>query len=139
MASKEVKWSGRALHLLIAIFYILFGGLLLWDPISGFVSLTSLLAGFLIAIGISRISYAWKCRSRGWRWKLMLARGVINLLLAGINLYGWPSTGFWVIGLFVAMEIMINGWLLVAMAMVVRKADKENKYISGHGSENTPT
>ena len=139
IASKEVKWSGRALHLFIAFIYILFGGLVLWDPLSGSVSLTLLLAGFLIAIGVSRISYAWKCRNRGWKWKLMLVSGFIDLLLAGMILYGWPGTSFWVIGLFVAIEMMINGWLLIAIAMAVRKANREGKYFSSQESERTLT
>ncbi len=137
IASKEDIWSGKALHLLIALIYILFGGMLLWDPLSGSISLTLVLAIFLIGIGISRISYAWKCRSRGWKWKLMLAGGGINLLLAGLILYGWPGTAFWIIGLFVAIEMMINGWLLIAIALAKRKLIHEEKNASTHQSQNT--
>ncbi|SDX17775.1 HdeD family acid-resistance protein [Nitrosomonas communis] len=125
LATKEVKWSGRALHLLVALIYIVFGGLLVWDPVSGTLSLTLILAGFLIAIGLSRISYAWNCRKRGWKWQLTLVGGLIDLLLAGMIIYGWPETAFWVIGLFVAIEMIINGWLLIAMAMAARNISHE--------------
>jgi uncharacterized membrane protein HdeD (DUF308 family) len=40
IATKDVKWSGRTLHLIVALIYVVFGGLLLWDPISGSISLT---------------------------------------------------------------------------------------------------
>jgi uncharacterized membrane protein HdeD (DUF308 family) len=119
--SKDVKWSGRTLHLIVALVYIVFGGLIISDPISGSISLTLLLTTFLIAVGTLRIFYAWKYRRRGWQWRLMLAGGSINLFLAGTILYGWPGTGFWVIGLFAAIEMMINGWLLIAIAMAGRK------------------
>jgi uncharacterized membrane protein HdeD (DUF308 family) len=121
IATKDVKWSGRALHLIVALLYALFGGLLLWDPIRGSIGLTLLLAAFLIAIGVSRIFYTWKCRRNGWKWKLMLAGGLIDLILAGAILYGWPGTAFWVIGLFAAIEMMVNGWLLIAIAVAGRK------------------
>jgi uncharacterized membrane protein HdeD (DUF308 family) len=51
----------------------------------------------------------------------MLVSGVIDWLLAGTILYGWPGTAFWVIGLFVAIEMMVNGSLLLATAMAGRK------------------
>ncbi|WP_172592448.1 HdeD family acid-resistance protein [Nitrosomonas supralitoralis] len=130
VASKEDNWSGKALHLLIALIYILFGGMLLWDPFSGSISLTLVLTVFLTGIGFSRIFYAWKCWNRGWKWKLMLVGGGIDLLLAGMILYGWPGTVFWVIGLFVAMEMMINGWLLIAIALTKRKSTREQKDFS---------
>lgn len=127
VASKENNWSGKAMHQLIALTYVVFGGLVVWDPVSGSYSLTLVLAAFLLIIGISRIAYAWKCWNRGWKWKLMLLAGAIDLLLAGLIMYGWPETAFWVIGLFVAIEMMTNGWLLIAMALTKRKLTQEDK------------
>jgi uncharacterized membrane protein HdeD (DUF308 family) len=114
-------WSGRAAHLLVAVAYLLVGGLLLWDPVSGSVSLTLVLAAFLVAIGLTRLYYAWQCRSRGWRWRLVGLGGLIDLVLAGLILYGWPGTGLWVIGLFVAIEMIVSGWILVAVAFAARR------------------
>lgn len=139
LATKEVNWSGRILHLFIALIYLVFGGLLLWDPVSGSISLTLLLAGFLIVVGISRIAYAWDCRQRGRKWKLTLVGGLIDLLLAGLIFYGWPGIAFWVIGLFVAIELMINGWLLIGVALEAREIKQEAKEFSDHGSESTQT
>ena len=44
IASKEDDWSGKALHLLVALMYVVFGGLVLWDPVSGSYSITLILA-----------------------------------------------------------------------------------------------
>ena len=51
-----------------------------------------MLTVFLFTLGMSRLTYAWKCWRRGWRWGLMLLGGVINVLLGGLILYGWPTT-----------------------------------------------
>lgn len=137
LATKETDWSGRITHLLIALVYLAFGGLLIWDPVSGSISLTLALAGFLIVVGMLRVTYAWKCRNHGRKWKLSLVAGLVNLLLAGLIFYGWPGTAFWVIGLFVAIEMMINGWLLIGIAMAARKANREGQNISSHDLEST--
>ena len=127
IVGKEDYWSGKALHLMVALIYIVFGGLVVWDPVSGSYSLTLVLAAFLVFIGISRVVYAWKCWNKGWKWRLMLLAGVVDLLLAGLIMYGWPETVFWVIGLFVAIEMLTNGWLLVAIALAKRKLTQEDK------------
>lgn len=131
IAAREHRWSGRLLHLFVALLYLLLGGLLVWDPVSGAISLTLLLAGFLIAIGLSRLVYAWQCRRRRWRWALPLAGGLIELLLAGLILYGWPGTAFWVIGLFLAIELIVNGWLLVGVALAVRRLVRQGDAAAG--------
>ncbi|MBL8496914.1 HdeD family acid-resistance protein [Nitrosomonas sp. JL21] len=140
VAGNENNWSGKALHLLVALMYILFGGLVVFDPVSGSYSLTLVLAAFLVIVGISRIAYAWKCWNRGWKWRLMLLAGGIDVLLAALIMYGWPETAFWMIGLFVAIEMMTNGWLLIAMALAKRTLTRENKdFIQTTTAEKDPT
>jgi uncharacterized membrane protein HdeD (DUF308 family) len=124
VTAKEVGWSGRALHLLVALAYLVFGGILLWDPVSGSISLTLIIAVFLFVLGVSRWVYAWRCRRRGWHWGLIFFGGLMDLFLAAIIIYGWPTTAFWVIGLFVAIEMLFNGWWLVAIALSVRTVSR---------------
>ncbi|MFN2330065.1 MAG: HdeD family acid-resistance protein [Chromatocurvus sp.] len=119
-AAREESWGGRGLHLLVALAYLLLGGLLLWDPLSGSLSLTLFLAAFLLVIGGFRVYYAWQWHRRGWRWKLAAFMGVVDVLLAVLILVGWPSTGLWVIGLFLAIELLLNGFLLTSLALTVR-------------------
>jgi len=135
---KVRNWSGRALHLMVAIAYLALGSLLLWDPVSGTFSLTLVLAAFLIAIGVSRLIYAWKCQRRGWRWRVGFLAGLIDLILSGLIVYGWPGTAFWVIGLFVAIEMMLSGWMLVGIALAVRAASK-NEDQPAHDSSQRET
>ena len=124
-AAREESWGGRGLHLLVALAYLLLGGLLLWDPLSGSLSLTLFLAAFLLVIGGFRVYYAWQWRRRGWRWKLAAFTGVLDILLAVLILAGWPSTGLWVIGLFLAIELLLNGFLLTSLALSVRGMQRD--------------
>lgn len=125
LTTRETGWSGRGLHFLVALTYLLLGAVLLWNPVSGSLSLTLFLAAFLTVVGISRASYAWRCRSKGWRWKLASATSVLDLALAALIVYGWPASGLWVIGLFLAIEMIFTGSLLSAIAWTVRSERSE--------------
>jgi uncharacterized membrane protein HdeD (DUF308 family) len=35
----------------------------------------------------------------------------------------WPISGFWVIGLFVAIEMIMNGWATIAIAITAKNVD----------------
>ena len=34
----------------------------------------------------------------------------------------WPMTGFWVIGLFVAIDLIFHGWSYIGLALAVKDA-----------------
>ncbi len=46
--------------------------------------------------------------------------GVIDVVLAILILNQWPESGLWVIGLFVGIDMIFNGWSLVMLAMAAR-------------------
>lgn len=137
-ASREEGWAGRGLHLLVALAYLVLGGLLLWDPLSGSISLTLFLAAFLLVIGGFRLYYAWQWQRRRWRWKLAAFLGVLDVILAVLIIAGWPSTGLWVIGLFLAIEMLLNGFLLTALALTVRGMRRDDDH-RGTGEEREAT
>jgi len=127
LSTGATGWSGRGMHLVVGAAYVLLGGLLLWNPVSGSVGLTLLLAAFLMAVGVSRLYYSWRCRRQGWRWRFAGLAGVLDLLLAGMILYGWPATGLWVIGMFLAIEMIFTGSLLSSVAWVARGDAREDR------------
>ncbi len=118
---KEERWAGRLTHFFIALLYILMGGLIIYDPVGASLGITLAIAALLVVIGGVRISYAFKCRKQKWGWVLPLVFGLIDLVLATIIFIGWPVTGLWVIGLFVSIEMIMNGWYLTLLGMLVRK------------------
>ena len=108
-------WSGFFLMFLMGVLYIVVGLLFLEQPISALEALTLLLACALIVSGIFRIVGSLMSRFPQWGW--VLVGGVINLLLGIMIWRQWPVTGLWVIGLFVGIDMIFNGWTWIMLAL----------------------
>lgn len=85
------------------------------NPGATAVALTLLIAMFLIFGGIFRIAAAVSVRYPNWGWVLL--HGGVNLLLGILIWRQWPLSGLWVIGLFIGIEMLFNGWSLVMLGL----------------------
>ena len=121
---KSNSWSARLMSFAVAAAYLILGGLFLWDPVSGAISLTLVLIAFLIFMGGLRFVFAWRYKKHGWHWKLMGVGGLLNFILVGIIIWGWPEISLWLIGMFVAIDMLFNGWWLISIALAVRTLKK---------------
>ena len=116
-------WKCVLWHILIALLYVACGFVIVFDPILASATLTLVLAVLLIAVGVFRGVLAFQLRpTAGWFWPLL--SGLVSVLLGGLIIAQWPMSGFWVIGLFVAVELIFNGWAYVFVALAARKAGK---------------
>jgi uncharacterized membrane protein HdeD (DUF308 family) len=106
------------LYLLEALLAIVVGGLLLQSPVRGAITLTLLLAAYFVISGVFRIVGALALRLPHWGW--LLVSGVINLGLGIIVWGGWPVTGLWVLGLFIGINLLFNGWARVMLAVALK-------------------
>jgi uncharacterized membrane protein HdeD (DUF308 family) len=117
-------WKSTAWHVLIALLYVGGGLLMVLHPVLASVSLTLFLAWILIAVGILRGLMAFQLRpAKGWWWALL--SGIVSIALGGLILAQWPESGLWVIGLFVAIELIVNGWSYLFIALAARAAGKQ--------------
>lgn len=121
------KWSGTLLHLLVGILYVVVGWMIIDCIDTAALQLTLLIAFFLIFSGIFRIIFALSERFTGWGWVLL--NGAVTLLLGFLIYKQWPYSGEWVIGLFVGIELIFNGWAWVMLALGLKQ---------GLGKETTP-
>jgi len=114
---------GFGWSLLSALVALIAGGVLLWDPLRGLVTLTYVLIAFFIVDGIVVIALAIEHRRElSGQWEWMLANGVIDLILALVIILGLPGTIAWALGLLVGIDLLGGGASLVAMALAARKA-----------------
>lgn len=115
---KHRGWSGFFLELLAGILYTVVGFMIVANPGASAVALTLLIAMFLIFGGLFRIIASIAVRPPHWGWVTL--HGVISLLLGVLIWQEWPLSGIWVIGLFVGIEMLFNGWALVMLSAAVK-------------------
>jgi len=119
-------WKGIAWHVLIALLYVGAGLLMVLHPVLASLSLTLFIAYILIAIGVLRGIMAFQLRpSKGWWWALL--SGIVSVVLGSLILIEWPQSGLWIIGLFIAIELIFNGWSYVFVALAARASAKNRK------------
>ena len=116
-------WKSVLWHVLIALLYVWGGIVMIMDPVLASSVLTLMLAWILIAVGVFRAIMAFQLRPvNGWFWPLL--SGLISILLGAMIIAHWPLSGLWVIGLFVAIELIFNGWSYVFIALAARRASQ---------------
>ncbi len=113
------RWTGFFVQLAFGILNLVVGGLLIARPAAGALALTLLLGASLFVQGVFRVAVAATATIEGKGW--LVVSGIASLLL-GLLIWGeWPTSGVWVIGLFVAIDLIFYGWWLVSAALAARK------------------
>jgi uncharacterized membrane protein HdeD (DUF308 family) len=114
------RWGGMLFHLLVGVLYALVGFLIIDQPENAAVQLTLLIAIFLMVGGIFRIVFAVSEQFAGWGWVLL--NGAVTFIL-GLMIYKqWPASSLWVIGLFIGIDLIFNGWAWIMLALDLRRA-----------------
>ena len=116
---KSKRWKGVAWHALIAVLYLAGGGVVIYDPFLASTFITALIAWVLIVIGVTRFTMAIVLReAAGWGW--LLLAGLTAIVLGVMILMQWPYSGLWVLGLFIAIDLLVNGWTYIFIAFSIR-------------------
>ena len=118
------KWSGMLIHILIGVLYIVVGYMIVDAPVINMVLITKFIAIFLIVSGAFRIVSALVVRFQDWGWAVL--NGGVTLLLGVIINRQLPEAALWVIGLFIGIELIFNGWAWVMLALGLRAISKRS-------------
>jgi uncharacterized membrane protein HdeD (DUF308 family) len=88
------------------------------NPALAAVTLTLLIAMMLIVAGLFRVFIAFSIplHHRGW----LILNGVISILLGAMIWSSWPRSGLWVIGLFIGIDMIFDGWTEIMLALSAR-------------------
>ncbi|WP_133131326.1 HdeD family acid-resistance protein [Legionella yabuuchiae] len=117
---KSKDWHASIWHALIAVLYLIGSGVILYQPLLASTVITAIIAAVLIIIGVIRIIMAFSLRdASGWGW--MLFAGIVAVFLGVLILAQWPWSGLWVIGVFISVELIVNGWSYIFLALAIRK------------------
>jgi len=113
-------WRGFGLHMLAGVLYLVVGLLMINRPEKTAAFFTLMIAAALFVGGLFRIIASIVSRFHGWVWTLL--NGVISLILGVMIWREWPESAFWVIGLFVGIDMLFAGMSWVMTALTVRGA-----------------
>ncbi|EUB95416.1 protein of unknown function DUF308 membrane [Rhizobium sp. CF080] len=101
------------------ILYTIAGLLAFWNPALTAVIVTFFMAVALIVAGLFRIWVGFKMRPmRGSGW--VIFGGVISALAGLVIALGWPVNSLWILGLFLAIDLTMQGWALIAVALAAK-------------------
>lgn len=117
------KWSGFLLSLFAGVLYLCVGGMMVSHPRVSEETLTLLIGAFLLVGGIFRAVSAMVLKFHHWGW--LLLNGAITAMLGMMVLSAWPGASYFVIGLFVGIDMIFNGWAWVMLSLGLRSLPKE--------------
>ena len=102
------------------VLLFIIGGLILFYPVPGVAVVGLLLAIYLLLDAMHSFALAQSIHpAKGWGW--MAFNGVVSALMAALFLIGWPATSLWLVGLYVGISLLLDGWALVTIGWMLRK------------------
>jgi uncharacterized membrane protein HdeD (DUF308 family) len=111
-------------NLLTAIVCVLAGVVLLARPIAGVLTLTIILAAYLLATGVTKGFMAFHYRNaipKAWGW--MLFSALVDVVLGVMIIAGLPGSAIWVLGLLVGINLLFTGVALITAAIYCEGAN----------------
>ncbi|MDW6024090.1 HdeD family acid-resistance protein [Mesorhizobium sp. BAC0120] len=114
------SWGRFAWWLFSGILYALAGIFAFMNPILASAVLTLLLAAALVAAGVIRIWIGFEHRPEAnWGW--MVAAGVVTTLVGVIIALGWPVNSLFVLGIFLAIDLLFQGATLTTLGFALKR------------------
>ncbi|MCB4771127.1 HdeD family acid-resistance protein [Ancylobacter sp. Lp-2] len=113
-------WGGFFFWLLDGLLYLVAGVIAFTNPDLAAAVLTLLLGISLIVGGLFRLVAAFKLRpAAGWGWILFSA---IIAILLGIEItVQWPINSMWILGLFLGVDLIFNGFTVLMLGLGLKK------------------
>jgi uncharacterized membrane protein HdeD (DUF308 family) len=87
-------------------------------PALGALTLTLVLAAFMLASGVTRLIGVFHANLPHKFWPVL--NGILSIVLGLLLWVHWPWTGLWFIGFAVAIELIFHGWAWVMVAFALR-------------------
>ena len=117
-------WGKFALWLLLGVLYVAAGIICFFRPFEAAAIVTLMLGIALMIGGVVRGFLAWSVRDAGKPWGWVAVSALITLLLGLMIVSRWPDSSFYVLGIFLGIDLIFIGssWLGIGLALKKRTA-----------------
>jgi uncharacterized membrane protein HdeD (DUF308 family) len=117
------KWRSFLFWLLSGLLYGVAGALVFKEPLVAVSALTIVVAAAMVIAGCLRIATGIRERPHGGSgW--IVASGVMTLLVGLVIALGWPLNAPWLLGLFLAIDLVFQGAAALALGLALRQRSK---------------
>ncbi|MDS7596418.1 HdeD family acid-resistance protein [Agrobacterium tumefaciens] len=117
----QVKgWENILFWTLSGLLYAIAGVIAFQNPDLTAAVLTLVMAVSLVIAGAFRIYVGLKLKpAKGWGW--VASAGFVTALAGLVIAAGWPVNSLWVLGLFLAIDLIMQGCALIALSFAIRE------------------
>jgi uncharacterized membrane protein HdeD (DUF308 family) len=119
------KWDGKLINLGLSMLYIIAGAVTIYNPIASAVWFTLFLSIFLGVMGVFRLVMSFQIRDESSAWIWVALGGISNIILSILIYLEWPESGLWVIGLFISIELIIQGVNAISLSSIIKDTEDE--------------
>jgi uncharacterized membrane protein HdeD (DUF308 family) len=112
-----------ALGVVSALAALVIGGLIVWAPLVGAITLALFLAAYLLIDGATLIGLGMDQRkraARGWPW--LIVSGAVDIVLALVILALGAGADATLLGVLIAIDLIVAGIALVTLGLHARRA-----------------
>jgi len=114
------SWGRFLFWLLLGALYVFAGVVCLQNPFQAATILTLMLGVALIVSGLLRIFLATQMR-QGTPWGAVVFSGILSFLLGLIIVSHWPVSSFYVLGIFLGVDLIFIGATWLSMGFALRR------------------
>ncbi|WFR97393.1 HdeD family acid-resistance protein [Rhizobium tumorigenes] len=113
-------WEHSMPWILSGLLYTLAGIFAFMNPLPASAVFTLMLAIALVIAGVLRIWVGRRMKpAKGWGF--ILLSGIVTMVAGFVVALGWPVNSLWILGLFLAVDLMFQGWTLIAFGLGLRR------------------
>lgn len=114
------RWGGFFLSLGLSALALIVGLLMLFYPLAGIITLTTLVAAFFLVTGILKTAFAFLVKP-AIGWGLLLAGGLLSLALGLLILFQLAEAYPWILGLLLGIDFIFTGIWMITLASRARR------------------
>lgn len=120
--SFKIKRFGQtALWAVMGVLYIIIALAAFAQPFALSSALTLIIGIVLLISGVAQILGALNNKNLP-RWGWLLTSGSITFILGLLIMLGWPGNSLWVLGMFLGIDLLCQGWAYITIGLALKSA-----------------